>query len=414
MIAGIQKQQQRRSILHNSLPRRPAFPPPPSYAFAATKYKSTPPGMTFATEEKGDERSDDEESDEEEEEEEEEEEQRRYKKWRRKARPPKPRVPVSPWAGALVETTLQDAVQELSNVSEPLLSAVHLLATSLQLPWKTGYRDVLHLYENKTPDDPTLVQRRLTCREANAFRALVNRRLKHEPIQYLCGQWDFLDYTLRVRAPLLCPRPETEELVLLALEDARNMPKRDLHILDIGCGTGCIGIAMADKVPEAKVTAIDIDLIAVGTSLENAARIGVLSRYEAGLCAIEEFEPPEDVLYDMVVCNPPYIPADDMAGLQPDVRNFESHDALAGGGADGLDLIRDIVAKLPDICPAGAICWMEVDPSQPNLLREWLETENTGPSSYPAARQPVRFVCSKMDLFGQERFVKLQVRVSRM
>jgi release factor glutamine methyltransferase len=283
------------------------------------------------------------------------------------------------------------------------------LATALDLPWDTGYRDLMDIATTRNDaDDPPLSKRFLSTEGARTFRCLLDRRLQHEPIQYLCGQWDFLDYTLSVRAPLLCPRPETEELVLLALEDInQKQTNQPYRILDVGCGTGCIGIALAQKVSKARVTAIDVEPIAVTTSLENAARIGVLPRYEVRLCAMKDFVLTEnDERFDMMVSNPPYIPPDDMVGLQPDVLQYESHQALAGGGPDGMDVVLSIVQKLPFVCNAGAICWMEVDPIQPAILKKWLSQE-TDPAT------GVRFVSSRMDMFGKERFVKLQVTGTR-
>jgi release factor glutamine methyltransferase len=322
--------------------------------------------------------------------------------------------------------TLQAAIQELTyhTISEPILSAVNLLSISLKLSWTTGYRDLMDVYHQQTDNTDNknstattkLSNRLITVSEQQLFRSLLDRRLRHEPVQYLCGQWDFLDYTFTVRSPLLCPRPETEELVLLSLEDVRSIERKGnqlntpnkFRILDIGCGTGCIGIALADKVPQAVVTAIDIEPIAIATSMENAARVGVIDRYSSHLIPIEQFTLIDNnQLFDLVVSNPPYIPPKDMVGLQPDVLNYESHVALDGGGSDGLDVIRSIVHQLPIVCKVGGICWMEVDPTQPTLLREWLSSPDNNIQNQ--SNKVVQFLYSKHDMFGQERFVKLRV-----
>ena len=93
-----------------------------------------------------------------------------------------------------------------------------------------------------------------------------------------------------------------------------------------------------------------------------------------------------------------------MAGLDANVVDFESHTALCGG-QDGLDVVRDIIAQLPRWCNPGAPCWMEVDPIHPRLLETWLETNSAGGHD-----QDVVFVSGHKDMFGLDRFVKLQVR----
>ena len=94
------------------------------------------------------------------------------------------------------------------NVSEPFESSVHLLAKALDLPWESGYRDLFQVAES-AKSRPALASRALTMTEVKTFEDFLHRRILYEPIQYIVGQWDFLDYTLLIRPPLLCPRPET-------------------------------------------------------------------------------------------------------------------------------------------------------------------------------------------------------------
>jgi release factor glutamine methyltransferase len=304
-----------------------------------------------------------------------------------------------------VPDVLQTAVDEFNatGISEPLHSAIQLLALSLNLPWITGFRDLMQMHEHdqNTSRHDGLSRRRLTAAEAVHYDSLVNRRLHHEPIQYIAGQWDFLEYTLTVRAPLLCPRPETEELVMLVLDDLKKMKRNDtIRILDVGCGTGCIGIALADKIPECTVTALDVEPVAVETAAANAARIGCQQRYDVQLIAAENFHVADHTKrFDVVVSNPPYIPAPDMLNLEATVLNFESATALQGG-SDGMDVIRTIVQQLPLWSKPGAVCWMEVDPTHPAMLREWLNSTTT---------RKVKFVSSHRDMYGRDRFVKLRV-----
>jgi release factor glutamine methyltransferase len=295
--------------------------------------------------------------------------------------------------GWTIARTVKDSIQKLDdgNVTEPCLSVRHLLAASLELPWETGFRDLDHLSQ----------QQRLTSVQAHDFAVKLERRLKHEPIQYILGQWDFLDYTIRIRPPLLCPRPETEELVENIVHETT---KSSVHILDVGCGTGVIGLALAERLPDATVEAIDIEPVAIETSLENAERIlGAKSpsrgsRYVATLVSAADFVAARP--FDLVVSNPPYIPKADMATLSMDVLKYESQNALCGG-EDGLDVVRTIIHQLPNWCRSGAICWMEVDPSHPTLIRDWLdENQNLD----------VQFVSTFYDMFGKARFVKVRVK----
>jgi len=297
-------------------------------------------------------------------------------------------------AGWTIDRVIKESIQILRvrHVQEAELSVYHLLASSLQLPWESGFRQVVQPHHHQ--------QQLLTVEQAHDFATKLQRRMKHEPIQYILGQWDFLDYTVAIRSPLLCPRPETEELVMMIVNDTTQSP---VHILDVGCGTGVIGISLADMLTDATVRAIDIEPVAIQTSNENAKRIlgsQTEYRYQATLASAENFSP--DRRFDVVVSNPPYIPQLDMKTLSKDVLHFESEQALCGG-VDGMDVIRTIIRQLPNWCNPGGICWMEVDPTHPQLIQEWLEDSKS-------LDLGVKFESSYEDLYGKERFVKLSVQ----
>jgi release factor glutamine methyltransferase len=294
------------------------------------------------------------------------------------------------------------------DIDEPDLSVTNLLAASLNLPWESGFRDLQAVLQNPSCTESSLASRQLTVTEANDFANLVQRRLKHEPIQYLVGQWDFYGHIFSIQPPLLCPRPETEQLVELVAQGISQLSfdyHRPVRILDIGAGTGCIGISLAAAaaVNTAVVHALDIEPVAVQTSQWNAERI--LGKkwndvYSVSLDSANEYSLDSDEpLFDVIVSNPPYIPRADYDNLHPTVKLYESADALVAGN-DGMDVIKTILRRLPEWARPGALCWMEVDPSQPDIIRCLCEE----------TFQSLEYMETIQDLYGKYRFVKIQVK----
>jgi release factor glutamine methyltransferase len=153
---------------------------------------------------------------------------------------------------------------------------------------------------------------------------LLARRRKREPLAYVLGEWGFRRLTLKTDARALVPRPETEVVVERCLALLRDQPEP--RVLDLGTGTGAIGLAIADEHPGARVTGVDDSPAALALARENASRIGLdVSLRTGGLEAASEG-------WDLVVSNPPYISADDWGSLQPEVRDWEPRAALVGDG----------------------------------------------------------------------------------
>ena len=169
--------------------------------------------------------------------------------------------------------------------------------------------------------------RPLNTDELDAYRGLVARRARREPVAYILGEWGFRRLTLAGDDRALIPRPETEIVVERAL--ARLEGRERPRVLDVGAGTGAIALSIADEHAGADVTAIDLSAEALALACENASRTGIaISLVEHDLRDGLPGGP-----YDLVVSNPPYVEEHELETLMPDVRDYEPHVALVGAGA---------------------------------------------------------------------------------
>ena len=195
-------------------------------------------------------------------------------------------------------------------VENPRLDSERLLARALGLTR-------MELY--------TQHDRPLTEAERAAARELVQRRGRREPLAYVLGDWDFRRLTLATDARALVPRPETEIVVerCLALLESVETPR----IVDVGTGGGAIALALKNERPDARVTATDISAAALTLARENAARNGLdVELIETDLLAGVAGP------FDLVVSNPPYVLADELGALEPEVRDWEPELALVDAG----------------------------------------------------------------------------------
>lgn len=191
--------------------------------------------------------------------------------------------------------------------------------------------------------------------ELAAYRALVARRGKREPLQHILGSQEFDGLTFDVSPAVLIPRHDTETLLEQVLQHAPS----SRTILDIGTGSGCIAIALAKRLPEATITAVDLSPDALVVAQRNAEQHSVAIELLQG----SFFEPVAGRRFELIVSNPPYITTADLATLQPEVRDFEPNLALHGG-ADGLDAYRAIIAQAADHLQPGGWLWFEVGAGQ--------------------------------------------------
>ena len=200
----------------------------------------------------------------------------------------------------------------------------------------------------------------MTDAQRGVMRDLVKRRAQAEPVAYLIGEREFYSLGFHLTRDVLIPRPDTEVLVMELIERARK--SESPKILDLGTGSGCIAVTAAVNLPTAQVTAVDLHAGALQVARSNAERHKVTERME--FLEGDLFAPvAAGKRFDFVVSNPPYIPSGELAGLQEDVRKHEPQLALDGGG-DGLDVIRRLIAKLPEFLAENGTFLVEIDPPQ--------------------------------------------------
>jgi len=173
------------------------------------------------------------------------------------------------------------------------------------------------------------LNREMTDEQLEAFEANIVRREKREPLAYILGEWGFRRLTLKTDRRALIPRPETEIVVERALEHVCGFEEPD--VLDVGTGTGAIALAIADELPTARVTAMDVSQDALSLARENLELTGVNGRVR--LVEHDLTSGLGDGDFDLVVSNPPYVEPDELPTLQPEVRDWEPHVALVAAGA---------------------------------------------------------------------------------
>jgi release factor glutamine methyltransferase len=174
--------------------------------------------------------------------------------------------------------------------------------------------------------------------ELSAYRELVRRRGRREPLQLLVGRVSLLEHDFAVREGVFVPRPETETLILQARECELPAEPR---LLEVGVGSGCVGLSLLTCWPDATLLGYDVEPLALELTAENARGLAVESRLELREgSAFDARLDPES--FDLVVSNPPYVRSAELADLEPEVRDHDPREAL-DGGEDGLEAVRRLV-----------------------------------------------------------------------
>ena len=183
----------------------------------------------------------------------------------------------------------------------------------------------------------------------------LERLLEGEPLAYVLGEWEFYGLTLQVTPDVLIPRDDTCAVASLAIKQGIFL-EQDPRILDLCCGSGCIGLAVASRVKDARVTMADLSKEALAVAKKNTQLNKLSGRVQ---CVQADAMAPAPVFlgkFDMIVSNPPYITGEEMKTLPASVKDFEPHMALYGG-EDGLDFYRAIAENYTGaLKPGGFLC----------------------------------------------------------
>lgn len=206
-------------------------------------------------------------------------------------------------------------------------------------------------------------------------RALMRRHLAGEPLAYLIGEWEFYGLPLDISEQVLIPRSDTEVLAGEAIRWLQT--QQDARVLDLCAGSGCVGLAVASQVHACRVVLGEKSEAALRICRQNIRRSGLLGRVTP--MPADALEPPTRQLgeFDCIVCNPPYIPTQDIETLDVSVRDYEPHMAL-DGGEDGLEFYRAISENWREALHPGARLYFEVGIGQADSVLRIMRSSGFG------------------------------------
>ena len=229
--------------------------------------------------------------------------------------------------------------------------------------------------------------------DAGRFDSLIARRAAREPLSHLTGRREFWSLEFEVTPETLDPRADSEALVEAALAAIADR-QAPLSVLDFGTGTGCLLLALLSELPNARGVGIDIAEQTLAVARRNAAGLGLAER---ALFAIGDWGGSLAGPFDLIVSNPPYIPAGEISGLQPEVAGFEPRRAL-DGGVDGLDAYRRLGPDISRLLRSGGVAVLEFGLGQGDAVARLMAVEGLAPQGFTA------------DLAGHDRCLTLAKR----
>ncbi|MEG0805399.1 MAG: peptide chain release factor N(5)-glutamine methyltransferase [Lachnospiraceae bacterium] len=238
----------------------------------------------------------------------------------------------------------------LAHIEESKLDAWYLLAMICKID-----KNYYYLHE----EDELSEEQRL------GYQTLIKKRAERIPLQYLTGEQEFMGFIFKVNSQVLIPRQDTETLV----EEALKVIKPQMHVLDLCTGSGCIIISLAKLCPDIIASGADLSKSVLLTAKENARLNDI--KMEIEWIRSDLFDGVTGKFH-MIVCNPPYIPTEEIEELQPEVRDFEPMEAL-DGREDGLFFYRKIVQQAPEYLNPLGYLYFEIGHNQAQPVSELLQ-----------------------------------------
>lgn len=197
----------------------------------------------------------------------------------------------------------------------------------------------------------------LTSGELKEYRQYIQRRICHEPVQYITGEQEFMGLKFNVTSDVLIPRPETELLVEQAIDETKLFPDKTFKVLDVGTGSGAIGISVAHFCSNTTVTAVDISREALEIARKNAHQNKV-NNITFVYKDIFQMDRQLAERFDVILANPPYVSVSEKHALHDQVSKYEPPQALYAG-KDGMDFINRFIPLCPDILSRNGILILE-------------------------------------------------------